>query len=183
MGCNCCKQAAVEDGKESPKERFSSKSSTDGRASRRENAYGAKDKYDRSEGRAMLIDKHANGSVRQRGENLERKREKMELTVVQHPAVGAILKAAEGEQVAAGWPAWLAAVAGEAVNGWVPRRADSFEKLDKVFSSPLHIQCKFDFVMFHFLYDPLRILSWISSMHFSRGLVPIRVSTYLSDKI
>ena len=38
----------------------------------------------------------------------------------------------EGEQVAAGWPAWLSAVAGEAIKGWIPRRADSFEKLDKV---------------------------------------------------
>ncbi|CAN6475607.1 unnamed protein product [Victoria cruziana] len=38
----------------------------------------------------------------------------------------------QGEQVAAGWPPWLTAVAGEAINGWVPRRADSFEKLDKI---------------------------------------------------
>ncbi|GAB2210372.1 hypothetical protein Droror1_Dr00015638 [Drosera rotundifolia] len=37
-----------------------------------------------------------------------------------------------GEQVAAGWPAWLSAVAGEAISGWVPRRADTFEKIDKV---------------------------------------------------
>jgi hypothetical protein len=37
-----------------------------------------------------------------------------------------------GAQVVAGWPSWLTAVAGEAINGWVPRRADSFEKLDKV---------------------------------------------------
>lgn len=36
-----------------------------------------------------------------------------------------------GEQVAAGWPAWLSAVAGEAINGWTPRRADTFEKIDK----------------------------------------------------
>ncbi|CAM8932131.1 hypothetical protein QQ045_022860 [Rhodiola kirilowii] len=37
-----------------------------------------------------------------------------------------------GEQVAAGWPSWLASVAGEAINGWLPRRADSFEKIDKI---------------------------------------------------
>lgn len=37
-----------------------------------------------------------------------------------------------GEQVAAGWPSWLSAVAGEAISGWTPRRADTFEKLDKV---------------------------------------------------
>eukprot|EP00250_Pteridium_aquilinum_P005580 c15652_g2_i1 orf=225-2261(-) len=41
-------------------------------------------------------------------------------------------KHVEGEQVAAGWPAWLSAVAGEAIRGWIPRRADSFEKLDKI---------------------------------------------------
>ncbi|KAK4752534.1 hypothetical protein SAY87_021332 [Trapa incisa] len=38
----------------------------------------------------------------------------------------------EGEQVAAGWPAWLSAVAGEAIHGWVPLRADAFEKLEKI---------------------------------------------------
>ncbi|KAK9732758.1 hypothetical protein RND81_04G020000 [Saponaria officinalis] len=37
-----------------------------------------------------------------------------------------------GEQVAAGWPSWLSAVAAEAINGWVPRRADTFEKIDKI---------------------------------------------------
>ena len=31
-----------------------------------------------------------------------------------------------------GWPTWLAAAAGDALTGWVPRRADSFQKLDKV---------------------------------------------------
>uniref|UniRef100_A0A6N2L4T6 Uncharacterized protein n=1 Tax=Salix viminalis TaxID=40686 RepID=A0A6N2L4T6_SALVM len=34
--------------------------------------------------------------------------------------------------VAAGWPSWLATVAGEAIKGWLPRHADSFEKLDKL---------------------------------------------------
>ncbi|XVF30161.1 hypothetical protein REPUB_Repub16aG0033200 [Reevesia pubescens] len=38
----------------------------------------------------------------------------------------------EGELVAAGWPSWLASVAGEAVKGWLPRRVESFEKLDKI---------------------------------------------------
>ncbi|CAL5337822.1 unnamed protein product [Camellia sinensis] len=37
-----------------------------------------------------------------------------------------------GEQVAAGWPSWLSDVAGEAINGWTPRRADTFEKIDKI---------------------------------------------------
>ncbi|KAA8545008.1 hypothetical protein F0562_019775 [Nyssa sinensis] len=37
-----------------------------------------------------------------------------------------------GEQVAAGWPAWLSNYVGEAIDGWLPRRADSFEKIDKI---------------------------------------------------
>ncbi|XP_042395701.1 probable serine/threonine-protein kinase At1g54610 [Zingiber officinale] len=37
-----------------------------------------------------------------------------------------------GEQVAAGWPPWLAHAAGESLQGWTPRRADSFEKIDKI---------------------------------------------------
>ncbi|XP_030489872.2 probable serine/threonine-protein kinase At1g54610 [Cannabis sativa] len=137
MGCICCKPSAIDDSKESPRERLSSKASSDLRAarvasSRREEAYRAKDRNDSNNGRAMLIDKQINGPVRLHGENNERKREKMEYLVAQHPATGSIIKASEGEQIAAGWPSWLVAVAGEAIRGWVPRRADSFEKLDKI---------------------------------------------------
>ncbi|KAK4437025.1 protein IMPAIRED IN BABA-INDUCED STERILITY 1 [Sesamum alatum] len=46
--------------------------------------------------------------------------------------LGNLHKYVEGEQVAAGWPAWLSAVAGEAIQGWVPLKADSFEKLEKI---------------------------------------------------
>ncbi|KAK9119068.1 hypothetical protein Scep_017161 [Stephania cephalantha] len=46
--------------------------------------------------------------------------------------LGNLQKYVEGEQVAAGWPAWLSAVAGEAIQGWVPLRADSYEKLEKI---------------------------------------------------
>lgn len=31
-----------------------------------------------------------------------------------------------------GWPSWLLAVAGDAIQGWTPRRANTFEKLAKV---------------------------------------------------
>lgn len=41
-------------------------------------------------------------------------------------------RSAEAELIAAGWPYWLTSVAGDAIKGWIPRRADSFEKLDKV---------------------------------------------------
>ncbi|XP_077211491.1 protein IMPAIRED IN BABA-INDUCED STERILITY 1-like [Tasmannia lanceolata] len=46
--------------------------------------------------------------------------------------LGNLNKYIEGEQVAAGWPSWLCAVAGEAIQGWVPLKADSFEKLEKI---------------------------------------------------
>ncbi|WCJ32183.1 Protein kinase superfamily protein [Euphorbia peplus] len=138
MGSICCKPSAIEDSKESsPRERLSTKISSDLRvsratSSRREDAYRVKDRYDSNDGRAMLIDKHSNGSVRMHGDNVvDRKRDKMEY-VAQHPGMGTIPKATEGEHVAAGWPSWLAAVAGEAIKGWLPRRADSFEKLDKI---------------------------------------------------
>ncbi|CAL9037752.1 unnamed protein product [Musa banksii] len=36
------------------------------------------------------------------------------------------------EHVAAGWPSWLTAVAGDAVKGWLPRRADSFDNFNKI---------------------------------------------------
>lgn len=56
----------------------------------------------------------------------ERKRSKT------NPRLSNPSKHLRGEQVAAGWPPWLTAVCGEALNGWIPRRADSFEKIDKI---------------------------------------------------
>lgn len=49
----------------------------------------------------------------------------------------------EGDEVVAGWPSWLTSVAGEAIKGWQPRRADAFEKIDKVSSCYclFHICC------------------------------------------
>lgn len=146
MGCMCCKPSAIEDSKESPRERLSNKAVLESRVSRgassrrEELAYRVKDRCDNNnDARTALIDKQGqgNGSVRVHGDNFERKREKMEYVVAQHPGLGSVPKAMEGEHVAAGWPSWLAAVAGEAIKGWLPRRADSFEKLDKVWFFPL----------------------------------------------
>lgn len=55
----------------------------------------------------------------------------------------------EVEQVAAGWPAWLSAVAGEAIRGWVPLKAESFEKLEKVFLHTQHLHCEFLIYLFN----------------------------------
>lgn len=49
-----------------------------------------------------------------------------------NPRLSNLPKQSQGEQVAAGWPSWLTAVCGEALSGWVPRKADTFEKIDKV---------------------------------------------------
>ncbi|KAH0655034.1 hypothetical protein KY285_029916 [Solanum tuberosum] len=43
-----------------------------------------------------------------------------------------VSKGIEVELVAAGWPYWLVAAAGNALNGWLPRRADTFEFLDRI---------------------------------------------------
>ncbi|CAK9143102.1 unnamed protein product [Ilex paraguariensis] len=49
-----------------------------------------------------------------------------------NPRLSNPTKNKQGEQVAAGWPSWLSVVVGEAIEGWLPRRADSFEKIDKI---------------------------------------------------
>ena len=49
-------------------------------------------------------------------------------------------KHSRGEQVAAGWPVWLTDACGEALSGWIPRRADTFEKIDKVTFLSLFIE-------------------------------------------
>lgn len=170
MGCLCCKPSAIEDSKESPRERLSSKASSEWRASRvtssrREEVHRAKDRYDSNDGRAMLIDKQANGSVRLHSEHLERKREKTEYVVAQYPGMGMVPKATEGEQIAAGWPSWLAAVAGEAIRGWTPRRADSFQKLDKVCSfRHLSLQSYTAFFVMRMLMDQCRRSFFSSKM-------------------
>ena len=68
----------------------------------------------------------------------------------EHPEMSRIVSmpnGAKGEQIAAGWPSWLTSVAGEAIKGLLPRRAESFQKLDKV-SSLYIVQCLslFDYV-------------------------------------
>ncbi|XP_045824153.1 protein IMPAIRED IN BABA-INDUCED STERILITY 1-like isoform X1 [Trifolium pratense] len=41
-------------------------------------------------------------------------------------------KFVQSEHLAAGWPAWLSAVAGDAIHGWIPLRPDAFHKLQKI---------------------------------------------------
>ncbi|KAJ1279555.1 hypothetical protein BS78_04G164400 [Paspalum vaginatum] len=50
----------------------------------------------------------------------------------QEAVISSVPQGFSGEHVIAGWPSWLTSVAGEVVEGWLPRRADTFERLDKI---------------------------------------------------
>ncbi|KAK4370040.1 hypothetical protein RND71_009515 [Anisodus tanguticus] len=69
-----------------------------------------------------------------KNESVEEKEEILSIRTQQpNPRLGrGVPKGIEGELVVAGWPNWLVAVAGEALNGLLPRRADTFEKIDKI---------------------------------------------------
>ncbi|GMH11328.1 hypothetical protein Nepgr_013169 [Nepenthes gracilis] len=78
------------------------------------------------ESAAVVTDGGAEEKVDKERKRGERRRSKA------NPRLSNPPKNIRGEQVAAGWPSWLSEVAGEAINGWVPRRADTFEKIDKI---------------------------------------------------
>ncbi|XP_031287561.1 probable serine/threonine-protein kinase At1g09600 [Pistacia vera] len=76
------------------------------------------------------VDKKAKSQLQRRGTDVG-----VDAVQVVRPRINRISSVGVGErgaQVVAGWPSWLTAAAGEAINGWVPRKADSFEKLDKI---------------------------------------------------
>ncbi|KAK1275529.1 putative serine/threonine-protein kinase [Acorus gramineus] len=134
MGCICCKPLAIEDSRESPKDRRPSPAAVKpppqrvASVARREEEVVVVHKFEKQ---ASLVRSNGVGSLGVvRIENPEKKRERAVYS--RHLGAGVVPKAVEGEQVAAGWPVWLAEAAGDAIRGWVPRRADSFEKLDKI---------------------------------------------------
>ncbi|KAL8507533.1 hypothetical protein ACS0TY_018179 [Phlomoides rotata] len=134
MGCVCAKpSSAVKDGEESPKQRELIRKTSELRvaraiSSKRNESFSMKEKGDFKIG---LIDKKVNGSRRVRDDYYDKRRENCE-DLSNFPTIGSLPRALEGEQVAAGWPSWLVMVAGEAIRGWIPRKADTFEKLDKI---------------------------------------------------
>ncbi|KAI9093388.1 hypothetical protein K1719_027402 [Acacia pycnantha] len=140
MGCISSKTSAVEDSREGLTTKLSSLSKRPSElnvsrlnSSKRDEGVWTKNLLDARDVKVSLISKKPNGSVKFYGDQIgEEKIEKPEYTVLNHPAVGKVPKAAEGEQVAAGWPAWLSSVAGEAIKGWVPRSANTFERLYKI---------------------------------------------------
>lgn len=142
MGCICSKASAVEDSKEAVTKKFQSYSTRPSElnvlrlnSTRRVDEGGVKDVLiDGGHVKGSLIERKANGSGQLYGDHhdVKKKLEKPGLTVVDHIGPGRVPKAIEGEQVAAGWPAWLSSVAGEAIKGWIPRSANTFERLHKV---------------------------------------------------
>ena len=119
----------------SPKQRRSTKSSSEAYVSQ----YTIDESFrlkNRPEVRTVSIENKPNLSRRVGDDNFEKnKKPGSEVILANYPSIRTIQKSIESEQVIAGWPSWLAEAAGEAINGWLPRRADTFEKLDKVSSS------------------------------------------------
>lgn len=131
MGCVSSKPKAVEDGAESPRQRVPSKRLSRTTSSSREGG-GGPQMMNRSDSRTSLIDRKGSSSIRLCEDRCEKSRVNPEDVLVEQSDIRLVPKAREGEQVAAGWPSWLAAAAGDAIIGWIPRRADSFERLDKI---------------------------------------------------
>lgn len=101
-------------------------------SSKREESFRVKDKLVTGDVKLGLVDRKSNGSRKVRDDHYEQIKEKLGLIVNGCPVNGVVPKALEGELIAAGWPSWLSSVAGEAINGWLPRKVDTFEKLDKI---------------------------------------------------
>lgn len=158
MGNFCGKPPAIKYGGDefqSQRERKLARGSSElyvprGVSSRRQESFRVKKKSISGEIKFQLVDRKANGSRKVRDDYYEKNGVNSEV-VNNYPGAGTIPKATEGEQVAAGWPSWLASAAGEAVKGWLPRKADTFEKLDKVIMvMDVHCWCFSACILFYF---------------------------------
>ncbi|KAL3645461.1 hypothetical protein CASFOL_010641 [Castilleja foliolosa] len=137
MGCVCGKpSSAVKDSEDSPKQRELDRKASELRLSRavsrrRVESFSSKEKVDNGDFKIDLINRKANGSRRVRDDYYDKKVDNSE-DLSNFPVLANLPKGVDGDLVAAGWPSWLVAVAGEAIRGWVPRKADTFEKLNKI---------------------------------------------------
>ncbi|XP_019193933.1 PREDICTED: probable serine/threonine-protein kinase At1g54610 [Ipomoea nil] len=137
MGCVCGKASpAAKERVKDEKKRELIKGSAGSRvtlaiSSKRKESFRRKEK-EKGEARKGSVDKKGSGSRKVRDDNFEQIKEKSEVIISGSPGYGNVPNAVEGELVAAGWPSWLSMVASEAIIGWLPRKADTFEKLDKI---------------------------------------------------
>ncbi|KAM7270946.1 hypothetical protein ACFE04_030160 [Oxalis oulophora] len=130
---------------DSPRERLQRKGAVDSRvshasSSKRNETELLEEKSDGGDHgvKSMLIGEKVHGSSRYYVDQIELQAE----TIADQIAVkkknedqiaATITKAPEIQQAGVAiWPTWLASVAGEALKGWSPRRASTFEKLEKI---------------------------------------------------
>lgn len=136
MGGVCGKPSGNDDVQESPRGRQANKVAsvlvTRGNSAKREESFRVKDRKESSDLRIGSIDRKSNSSRRVRDEQLEKKKSLNSRVGDNYPVIRNLPNANEGELVAAGWPSWLTGVAAESIKGWIPRRSDTFEKLNKV---------------------------------------------------
>ncbi|OIW06016.1 hypothetical protein TanjilG_11703 [Lupinus angustifolius] len=135
MGCFYSKNSAVEDSREGNTNKFDV-NSWRLNSRKRVEAVRVKDEVldiHSSDVKVSFVNKKANSSMKlyddKKGVD---KIEKPESVFVNIPSFGRVPKAVEGENVAAGWPSWLSSVAGDAIKGWIPRSAKTFERLHKI---------------------------------------------------
>lgn len=114
-------------------------------------------------GRLELIGKRENESVMAVYDHTEKLNEKygVDVNIPNAALFTNVPNAAMAEQIAAGWPPWLAEAASEAIRGWIPRSPESFNKMDKVLllcsclcirSKYLQLNCFFKFSRLHCSY-------------------------------
>jgi hypothetical protein len=148
MGCACAKSRVPHEESESPKEKAGNQSSGTRTVVRRPSASAKVETadpvfvIDKDKDRPKVRTSKPNGaeSGQLKSDDAAETRRRDRSHAQPHPRSGAVPKSLEGEQVAAGWPSWLSQVAGEAIKGWIPRHAASFEKLDKVSRSSRQLE-------------------------------------------
>lgn len=132
MGCVCGKASmAFKDRRDGQKTRDLAKGESTVVSKRRE-SFRVKEKLENGDAEVGSFGRKGNGFKRVRDDHYVKVKQKLEVSVNSFAGYGVVPKAMEAELIAAGWPSSLASVAGEAINGWLPRKADTFEKLDKV---------------------------------------------------
>lgn len=146
MGGVCAKQSSSKDASDSPRDALVNRGLLEKPSSRANSLKileGAvvKNRVDSRDGR--IIDKRHGSSQRLNDE--KKRREKEEAGSARYGATNSFSKVLHWDTEEPRWPSWLLSVASEAVKGWIPRRADTFERIAKV--------CPFHFVLYEFFIE------------------------------
>ncbi|KAL6139821.1 hypothetical protein ACLB2K_058122 [Fragaria x ananassa] len=111
---------------------YSSQLRRDGSSNRNGNSFDKKDQTDRNQN--VVEDNKDRPAEDHKSKELNNNKSKKEGSGKGGFSfkLGFSHRSLEAEQVAAGWPSWLSNAAGEAIYGWVPLKADAYEKLEKI---------------------------------------------------